>query len=50
MPMNDKLIFCFYCGRFLKDYIIGEVNRCPFCGVELNYINNNLSKKIKKIN
>ena len=45
MTKKDKLIFCFYCGRLLTDYKDGEFDKCPYCGVELKYINNKISKK-----
>jgi len=45
MTEKENLIFCFYCGKLLKDYKVGEFNRCPYCGIELNYIDNKISKK-----
>ncbi len=45
MTKTEKLKFCFYCGRLLKDYKVGEFTRCPYCGVKLNYISNKISKK-----
>jgi len=51
MKEKDKMIFCFYCGRQLLDYKIGENSRCPYCGVELNYLDNkDMSEKVKSFN
>ncbi|MFW9900491.1 MAG: hypothetical protein ACFFDY_04290 [Candidatus Thorarchaeota archaeon] len=44
MVEKEKLIFCFYCGKLLGDYKDRELNRCPYCGVELNYLKNKISR------
>ncbi|MFX1394914.1 MAG: hypothetical protein ACFFAH_15240 [Promethearchaeota archaeon] len=43
MSKNSRLIFCFYCGNLIKEYDYEETKICPYCGIELHYID----KKIK---
>jgi len=52
MTKNSKLIFCFYCGNLIKEYDDEEIKICPYCGIELHYIDKKIkgSKSNKSLN